>query len=53
MVFFYFFFFKDLDECLLFFCYYGVVCKNIKGSYLCLCSEGWLGKDCDEGILKL
>ena len=41
---------SDVDECLASPCHNNGVCVNNKGSYSCLCQNGWTGRDCNEGI---
>lgn len=38
---------EEIDECVSFFCKYGVICIDCVNDYYCNCIEGWIGKNCD------
>ena len=42
---------EDVDECdEASICQNGGTCKNSVGSYMCICVNGWTGKNCEENI---
>lgn len=42
--------FSDIDECLTEdLCKNNGTCVNNEGSYVCLCTESWLGSHCNNG----
>lgn len=48
------FLFSDENECyILKPCQHDGICINNNGSYVCNCSKGWQGHDCEEGTEQL
>lgn len=44
-------FFTDFDECVVLDpCQNNGTCYNTNGSYVCQCTDGWHGHDCEQGI---